>query len=312
MTPITSAQKWTTIQNIEHYVRIWEPLSSPIKGTIQLIHGMVEHSGNYIELGETLASNGWLTFISDLAGHGKTGLKNNQLAHLNTNDWNKIIETQIELHHQFNIKAKPHYIIGHSMGSFIAQCIAQKATIKPQGIVLIGSTFEPPVLTKFGIGLLKLITPKKKLISPAHRIHSQIFGRYQQSVKSNTLPFSWLSYNTHFNTQYAQDPFCGLVPSYGFYIELFKGIYQCYSNTHVMKNDTPILLLSGKEDPISLNARKIQSLVTHLQKNGISSIEVSIFDSMRHQILRETNRHLVQQKISRWLDSNNSLNTRTV
>jgi acylglycerol lipase len=52
------------------FLRAWAPKGSP-RGTVGLVHGLGEHSGQYGHVGEFLAGRGFLVLAPDLPGHGK-------------------------------------------------------------------------------------------------------------------------------------------------------------------------------------------------------------------------------------------------
>src|SRR5262249_60918406 len=52
---------------------------SPVRGVIQIAHGMGEHIGRYAETIEYLVANGLTVYGNDHRGHGRTALPGAQL-----------------------------------------------------------------------------------------------------------------------------------------------------------------------------------------------------------------------------------------
>ncbi len=46
--------------------------SGEIRGIVQIIHGIAEHSGRYGEFIDFLVKNGYAVYIHDQRGHGRT------------------------------------------------------------------------------------------------------------------------------------------------------------------------------------------------------------------------------------------------
>ena len=53
-------------------LRIEPDASRPVKGIVQLVHGMSEHKERYIDFMKYLAENGYITVIHDNRGHGES------------------------------------------------------------------------------------------------------------------------------------------------------------------------------------------------------------------------------------------------
>src|SRR6056297_3577779 len=109
-----------TGQNI--FYRIWKP-DGKIKATIQIIHGMAEHSLRYSEFAEFMCKNGYIVAANDHPGHGVSGKDADAIGYFDEKQgWNKVCNDLEKFNQQ--LKAgydKPVIIIGHSMGSFFAR-----------------------------------------------------------------------------------------------------------------------------------------------------------------------------------------------
>lgn len=295
--------RWMSLNGIPHFTRIWEPNQSTVKGCIQLIHGMVEHSGNYQHVGHALAQNGWITFMTDLIGHGETAKRTDTLGHFNNQDWNKLIQSQLQLKPSLALPNHlPSVVMGHSMGTFICQNMMKHTPHPFNGMVLIGPTYESSHILSLVLALFKWIKPFINLEAPASLIHPQIFGRYETSVHSRQTAFDWLSHDSTFVTDYINDPLCGMLPTYGFYFELCEGIISCFKNSYIHHAIPPIFIGCGDQDPVSNFSRKTHQLKRHLEKAGAPSVDLTIYKNDRHQILSSNSRSNVMSDIIEWLD----------
>lgn len=49
----------------------------------------------------------------------------------------------------------------------------------------------------------------------------------------------------------------------------------------------PVLLLSGKDDPVGDMGKGVQAVYQQLQKNGMKRVEMQLFEGARHDLLHE-------------------------
>jgi alpha-beta hydrolase superfamily lysophospholipase len=115
----------------------------------------------------------------------------------------------------------------------------------------------------------------------------------------------WLSYNQDNIRRYQESDLCGTEFTLGSYDALFRlvrdiaipGLY------HDVKEDLPILLISGEDDPCTGGEKGRKTSVDVLKKAGFGKLEVETIPHMRHEILNETDHELVYEKILTFLES---------
>ena len=109
--------------NDEHsiFIRNWA-IEKP-KAIVQLVHGMNEHSNRYNDFAIFLNQHGYSVYATDHRGHGQSALSIDQIGYIGENGFSKMVsdEHQLQQFIQAKYPNKPHFIIGHSMGSFITQ-----------------------------------------------------------------------------------------------------------------------------------------------------------------------------------------------
>ena len=62
--------KFSTQDGLSLFGRIWRSPSKNIKGVVNLVHGIGEHSGRYAHIGKALNESGYHLAAFDLRGHG--------------------------------------------------------------------------------------------------------------------------------------------------------------------------------------------------------------------------------------------------
>ncbi|MHA1202277.1 MAG: lysophospholipase [Candidatus Heimdallarchaeaceae archaeon] len=132
------------------------------KAVVQIVHGFCEHSGRYANLIDHLIKEKFAVFIHDNKGHGKSEGTRNHIITLDTFAEDAHILTEKILKKYPNI---PLFLIGHSMGSLVAQRYAIKFQKELKGLILSGSGTSPPdfpkILEIFAKIMVK-IAPKLK------------------------------------------------------------------------------------------------------------------------------------------------------
>jgi alpha-beta hydrolase superfamily lysophospholipase len=132
------------------------------KAVVQIVHGFCEHSGRYTNLIDHLVKENFAVFIHDNKGHGKSEGTRNHITTLSTFAEDAHILTEKIFKKYSNI---PLFLIGHSMGSLVAQRYAIKFQKELKGLILSGSGTSPPdfpkILEIFAKIMVK-IAPKLK------------------------------------------------------------------------------------------------------------------------------------------------------
>lgn len=105
------------------HVIVWEP-QGEIRAILQISHGMIELIDRYDEFARYLAAKGFVVAGNDHLGHGLTAANMDELGYMNAYDASKAIVA--DLHRVTRslkkaYKGVPFFLMGHSMGSFMAR-----------------------------------------------------------------------------------------------------------------------------------------------------------------------------------------------
>ena len=117
---------------------VWDEVEGPVKGVVQILHGMVEHIGRYDEFGRFLNKNGYVALGDDHRGHGVTA--QGRLGVVPEGDcFNDTVEDEILIgKYARETYDAPLLVFGHSYGSFLTQRYIQKSS-EISAAVLCGS-----------------------------------------------------------------------------------------------------------------------------------------------------------------------------
>ena len=299
------AKSELTIKSVDGYelsLAIYEAKNP--KAIIQFIHGMEEYKERYEAFAEYLCSKGFTCVTSDLRGHGKNAPI---LSHISNKRGDKlIIEDQKNIRRYIKRtydKDIPLYLFGHSMGTIIARVLMQDNGIKYSKIALSGYVNPNPV-AGMGKVLTKCVTCFKGPKGHSKFITGLAVGAFNKSIENPRTPLDWLSYNEENVDKYIADPLCGAEFTLGSYYALMAllakmGKAKKYKSVN---ESTPILLISGKDDPCTGFDKGRESSKTLLEKVGYKNVEVQTLDNMRHEILNEKENQKVYEALLKFFN----------
>jgi alpha-beta hydrolase superfamily lysophospholipase len=110
------------------FYRQWSS-ASPAKGTILIIHGLGEHSGRYVHVGDFFARAGLTAFAFDLRGHGSSDGRPVLVGRYQ--DYLDDLESAIA----YLKRPEPFILFGHSLGGQLVLAYAQSAKNPPAGYI---------------------------------------------------------------------------------------------------------------------------------------------------------------------------------
>src|SRR5262249_52113266 len=96
---------------------------APVRGVVQIAHGMGEHIGRYAETVDAFVSAGLTVYGNDHRGHGRSARSKAELGDFGEGGFDLLVEDVARLS---DIAGRenpdlPLVLLGHSMGSFAAQ-----------------------------------------------------------------------------------------------------------------------------------------------------------------------------------------------
>jgi alpha-beta hydrolase superfamily lysophospholipase len=271
-----------------------------------IIHGMAEHAVRYTGFASFLCAKGIAVFSCDLRGHGRTAGSPEACGFIaERNGWMRVADDLVEFLGmiQHENPSVPLFLLGHSMGSFLAQTILADVQHKLRGCILSGTASHPAVLLQFGsltAALNQFFFGKRR---PDKLLHNLSFGAYNKRISKPETKFDWLSRDKETVAQYVADPYCGFVCSAGFYGDLFSGLKFINSRRTINLTDPklPMLFISGSEDAVGKYGRGMQKVAERYKKTGVTDLTVQLYPGGRHEMLNEINREEVHNDVLDWI-----------
>jgi alpha-beta hydrolase superfamily lysophospholipase len=286
------------------YVNQWQPRIAP-RAVVMLSHGMAEHSGRYQRLGAALNEAGFALYALDQRGHGNTAA-HGVLGHYADEDgWSKVVGDLAILSQYISQKhaGVPVFLMGHSMGSYIAQAYLLHHSASLQGAILSGSNFQPVSLYRSASLIARLERWRQGSTGRSALIEWLSFGSFNKAFKPTRTAFDWLSRDPQEVDLYVNDPLCGFRCTNQLWIDMLAGLQQISKPTNLAQIDPslPLLVIGGECDPVS-EGKRLKGLADALTQAGNQALQLKIYPQARHELLNETNRDEVTRDLLAWLD----------
>jgi alpha-beta hydrolase superfamily lysophospholipase len=286
------------------YVNQWMP-EGPAKAVVMLSHGMAEHSGRYARLAEALCGAGYGLYALDQRGHGRTADEGTLGLYAETDGWNKVVGDLASLNQHIGQQQPglPIILLGHSMGSYIAQAYLLHHSASLHGAILSGSNFQPVALYRAARVIARIERLRQGLRGRSVLIEFLSFGSFNKAFKPNRTAFDWLSRDPDEVDKYINDPLCGFRCTNQLWIDLLGGLQQISEASNLAQIDPglPILVMGGECDPVS-EGKRLNSLADALRDAGCQHLQLTVYPQARHEVFNETNRDAVTADVLAWLD----------
>ncbi|HBF2402622.1 TPA: alpha/beta hydrolase, partial [Clostridioides difficile] len=295
-------------EGLDIYTYKWEDenIKKP-KAVIQIAHGMAETAQRYETFAKVLTKNGYIVYINDHRGHGKTAKIIENVGHLAEKEGFRCLVD--DMYTLTNIIKKenedlPIYLFGHSMGSFASQRYIMDYSNNLSGLILCGSNGKQGIILNLAHLIINHEIKKYGRRFKSNKINNLIFGG--EIIRRNEkTKFDWLSRDKEQVEKYINDPFCGVVCSCGFFYDLVQGLKEIEDKENLKKVplDIPIYIISGDKDPIGKNGKGVLRLRDRYIKLGVKDVTCKLYKDGRHELLNEINREEVFEDIICWLNN---------
>jgi alpha-beta hydrolase superfamily lysophospholipase len=116
--------------------------------------------------------------------------------------------------------------------------------------------------------------------------------------------FEWLSRDEAEVDKYVADPLCGFAFSDGGIRQSVSGAARLADLAVLrgIRHDLPILLISGRDDPINRDGQLVTLLADRYRAAGVADVAVQLYEGARHELFNEINRDEVTRFVIDWLN----------
>ena len=299
-----SADGVTTLHGVE-----WRDDAQAPVAVLQIAHGMAEYIRRYDGFARFLAQHGFVVAGHDHLGHGESLPRGGTPVYFSpTQGWERAVEDIYSLHRRLK-ERYPHlpcYLLGHSMGSFLSRTFLIQHSGCVDGAIVMGTGWQNTPKLQAGLTVSGLLCRIRGGRVTSKLMTAQTYGAYNRAVAPNRTAFDWIAANEAAVDRYIADPMCGHPPSVGLLHDLLRGIRfnQQAENLRRMTPHTPVLFISGADDPVGDMGRGVEKSAASFRNAGMEDVTVLLCPGLRHEVLNEsTAPEAVNLPILRWLEA---------
>lgn len=281
---------------------IYEP-NSP-KAVLMLSHGMCDYIERYEGFAEFLCENGIALAGNDHLGHGNSLLNETTLGYFGQE--RGYIDMARDLHRMKTVLDErfpniPHFLMGHSMGSFLARIYLSKYRDRWNGAILMGTA-----------GGVVGSVPLRKLLDFLERdrgdfyrpnVGARMFDIFCAAIPNRRTPADWLSRDDASVDRFLADPKCNFTFSVAGYRDLLNALL-CSNSAAVIENtptDIPLLFISGAMDAVGQYGSGVKKAARLYTEHGCD-VDLKLYPKARHELIFEINRDEVMEDILCFLE----------
>ncbi len=284
----------------------WVP-ETQVRGVLQIAHGMVEFIDRYDRFASFMASQGFYVVGNDHLGHGKSVTDASQLGYFAKHDGNFCVLGDLQQLRE-DTRAKypgaPYFLLGHSMGSFLARQFIEKFGEGLAGAIIMGTGYQPMATLDLGISLTGVLQQARGGHYRSAMINNMALGSYNASFEPARTKSDWLTRDEAIVDAYEANPLNQFVFTVNGYYNLFRGMRyaQRQANLNKIPKDLPILVVSGQNDPVGEFGKGPKLVAQSYRDTGIRDVTLQLFPEDRHEILNELDKEAVDQFLLRWME----------
>ncbi len=296
-----SADGLTQIHAIE-----WIP-ETKVRGVLQIAHGMVEFIDRYDRFAKKCASRGFYVVGNDHLGHGKSVTDESNLGYFAKHDGNFCVIADMQQLREDTRKKYPevpYFLLGHSMGSFLARQFIEKYGEGLSGAIIMGTGYQPMSTLNLGISLTGVLQKAKGGHFRSTMINNMALGSYNKSFEPARTKNDWLTRDEAIVDAYEANPLNQFMFTVNGYYNLFRGLRyaQRRENLEKIPKGLPILVVSGQNDPVGECGKGPKIVAQTYRETGIKDVTLKLFPDDRHEILNELDRESVDRYLLEWIE----------
>lgn len=289
----------------------WEPEKNPgiaPAGIVQIVHGMSEHVERYDEFARYLVSRGYIVCANDHIGHGESVADPSEWGCLPSVGGKEVLIDDV---HELRktvasryARQTPYIMFGHSMGSFIVRAYLARFAEGLAAAVICGTGQQPLLLSKFGNLVARRIAASKGDAYKSTFLDGLGAGSFAKKIDNPRTEFDWISTDDAVVDAYIADESCGVMFSAGGYATLtdLTGEVVTAAAAGAVPADLALLFIAGALDPVGDMGKGVERAVEQYRRAGVETVDLKLYEGMRHEILNEPGRAEVYADVADWID----------
>ncbi|MBD5118037.1 MAG: alpha/beta hydrolase [Clostridiales bacterium] len=283
------------------HTSLWTPDGKP-RAVVQIVHGVADYMGRYDHFARYLADHGFVVCGEDHLGHGRT-VDDGKYGYFGKKDgWTLVTANVRKLRVLMGEKypGVPYFLLGHSMGSFLARTYLCAYPGTVDGCILSGTGQEKAAVVAAGKAVSSVVCALRgpDAVSPLS------LGSYNKQFAPNRTSADWICRDEAVVDAYLKDPFCTFEPTAGLVRDMMEGLQYISSEKALSQMDpsTPVYLFSGDRDPVGGNGEGVRKVYGFFKDHGTADLTMKLYPGGRHEMHNEINKGEVYADVLAWLE----------
>lgn len=271
----------------------------------QIMHGMIEFIDRYDDFAKYLAERGILVVGNDHLGHGLSVGCDDDLGYFKDKQPENALV--IDAHRLTEIVKKhypdiPYYLMGHSMGSFMARKYICMYGRELDGVVIMGTGHQITPVVVGGKLMINLVGLLKGDRYRSTFLANAMFGSYGAKIKDDKTPNAWLTRDKEVVKAYNNNK----LNTFLFTVNGYKGLIRTIlfvrkkNNISKIPANLPMLMVSGLDDPVGEYGAGVRRAFKSYH-NYLNDVDLRLYEDCRHEICNELNKEEIYEDIYEWV-----------
>jgi acylglycerol lipase len=268
--------KWKSSDGLDIFARGWNPDTRTSRAAVCLVHGVGEHTLRYSNVAEALTKEGYALFGADLRGHGNSGGKRGHFKSI------EIVLQDIDLlleQARTRYPGMPLFLYGQSLGGILVLYYGLKRKPGIKGIIATSPSLHNALEKQ-----------------PVKVLAAKVLGTLMPSLSiTSGLDVNSLSHDREMVKSYMSDPLVHNMVTLGFGRIILKA--SRWTLEHAKEFSLPLLLMHGKEDPLSYPSSSIE-FAAQLADN----CKLVVWENAYHELHNEPFKDEVFRTMTAWIE----------
>ena len=286
------------------HVVVWQPDGEP-KAVLQLSHGMIEFIERYEGLAQYLNEQDILVIGNDHLGHGHTAGRDEDLGYFCPEHMSETVVKDLHTVTEYAKKEYPgipYFLLGHSMGSFMARRYLMTYGDELTGAILCGTGEQTSATLFAGKTAAGILGAFKGQRYRSEFIRKTSFKGYNDRFEKRTEN-DWLTKDQSIVDWYNGHKFC----TFGFTINGYKTLFEVLTyiqkqeNYNKIPKNLPVYMIAGEDDPVGNYGESVKHIYQQYKDSGIKDISIKLYPNDRHEILNELDKETVYADVADWI-----------